>query len=447
MPGEEPAAVTARPSGVRVTMYRRIAVGSIIVSVAAAMTGCASSRPAVEGMPSLRAEGVSRATPSADAPVEAVARGIAAFGYELGKDGAEPTRNWVVSPASIAYAFAMARAGAAGKTGAEIDRVFGFPSDGVHEAFNAITRQIVTADVPPARQPGATRQAGPSQPPVVCVGNALFPQRGFGVGDQFLRTLAEQYGVGVNPVDFSSPSAKETIDAWVRRQTAERIQQLFSDLPARTRLVLANTVYLKADWTHPFGSDPTTEDTFHRADGSTTGVPMMHQQAELRYAAGPGWQAVELPMAGDDLAMWILVPSGKGQPHDLLSPDTMAAVAGGLSAQQVDLSIPRWDFGSDVDLVAQLTRLGLSSAFSPGADFSGISPDLYIEQAVHRANITVDEWGTEAAAVTGLSFVDSAPPQPTARVRADRPFAFAVIHGPTKVPLFVGHVADPSAHP
>lgn len=398
-------------------------------------------------MPLLRAEGVSRVAPSPDAPVAGIARAITAFGYELGRHGVEPTQNWVVSPASIAYAFAMARAGAAGETAAEIDRVFGFPSDGVHEAFNAITRQVMTADVPTARHQGATRQPGPSKPPVMCVGNALFPRHGFPIGDQFLRTLAEQYGAGVNPVDFGSPSAKETIDGWVRRQTADRIQQLFPYLHPGTLLVLANAVYLKADWTHPFAPDPTTDDTFHRADGSTATVPMMHQRARLRYAARPGWQAVELPMAGDNLAMWVLVPSGNGQPHDLLSPDTMTAVANTLAPQQVDLSMPRWDFASKVDLHAQLTPLGLTRAFGPGADFSGISPGLYIDQAIHRATVTVDEWGIEAAAVTGLAFRVSLPPPPTVRVRADRPFAFAVVHGPTQVPLFVGHVADPTAHP
>jgi serpin B len=277
------------------------------------------------------------------------------------------------------------------------------------------------------------------------VGNGLFQQHGLPIGDQFLRTLAEQYGAGVNPVDFGAPSAKETIDAWVRRQTAGRIKQLFANLPPETRLVLANTMYLKADWTHPFAKDPTTQDTFHRADGSTAKVPMMHQQAPLRYAAGPGWQAVELPMAGDELAMWVLVPSGKFQPHDLLSPAVMTAVANELTPQQVDLSMPRWDFASEVDLAAQLTRLGLTSAFGPAADFSGISPGLTLDQAIHRANITVDEWGAEAAAVTGLAFVTSGPPPPTVHVRADHPFAFAIVHGPTAVPLFVGHVADPSA--
>ncbi len=69
---------------------------------------------------------------------------------------------------------------------------------------------------------------------------------------------------------------------------------------------------------------------------------------------------------------------------------------------------------------------------------------VWISQAIHRANITVDEWGTEAAAVTGLAFEVSGPPQPDVTIRADRPFAFVVRHTPTGAPLFLGHVTDPT---
>jgi len=84
--------------------------------------------------------------------------------------------------------------------------------------------------------------------------------------------------------------------------------------------------------------------------------------------------------------------------------------------------------------------------FDPGADFSGMTDlDLFIEQAMHRANITVDEWGTEAAAVTGLGFEESGPPEPDIVVHADHPFAFVIRHTATGTPLFIGQVADPTA--
>jgi len=89
--------------------------------------------------------------------------------------------------------------------------------------------------------------------------------------------------------------------------------------------------------------------------------------------------------------------------------------------------------------------LGLRTAFGPGADFSGIAGGLFIGQAVHKANISVDEWGTEAAAVTGISMGISAQPQPAVKFTADRPFAFAIVGGKDRIPLFVGRVSDPAA--
>lgn len=63
--------------------------------------------------------------------------------------------------------------------------------------------------------------------------------------------------------------------------------------------------------------------------------------------------------------------------------------------------MPRFDYQSDLELVVLLQEMGMTAPFDD-ADFSGISEEsLFISQAVHRADITVDEWGTEAAAVTG----------------------------------------------
>jgi serpin B len=124
----------------------------------------------------------------------------------------------------------------------------------------------------------------------------------------------------------------------------------------------------------------------------------------------------------------------------------MSAVAGALHDEDVALSVPRWQYTSSMDLVAALGRLGLTLPFTPAADFGGISPGLFVNQAVHRATITVDEWGTEAAAVTGLAFATAGHSPAKIQLTVDRPFAFAIVHTATGVPLFLGQVADPSAH-
>jgi serine protease inhibitor len=368
--------------------------------------------------PTLAAEGVTRAAPPTDAPVEEIAAGVTRLGYEL----LSGSGNRVLSALSVAYAFGMVRAGASGETAAEIDQVFGFPAAGTHAAFNAVTA-------------GA---AGP-----VRVANGLFPQHGLPVGAAFLTTLATHYGTGVHPVDFTGDAA-EVINDWVRHQTAGRIPMLFDRLPSSTRLVLANTIHLKAEWRHPFAVLPTTEDPFTLAGGEVVRVPTMHLHADLRYAAGPGWQAVELPYRDVDLAMRVLVPDSLA-PQTLLAPDVLAAVEAALRPEYVDVSLPRFDFASSIDLAETLPPLGLRRVFRPDAELGGISPGLHVDQAVQRASITVDEWGTEAAAATGLAMLVSYRPPPVTAVRADRPFAFVIAHRGT--PLFTGTVSVIEASP
>ncbi|MGQ0716983.1 MAG: serpin family protein [Pseudonocardiales bacterium] len=387
----------------------------------------------------LLAQGVPREVPR-DAPVKQTVDGLTKFGHDLYTAAAAPARNTVISPLSIGYAFGMARAGAAGQTASQLDHVFGFPAPGPHAAFNDLDRQIGTvSELPPRQSPGATRAPDERPaPPVVAITNGLFIQDGLPVADSFLRTLASQYGAGART--FRSGQGAEQINAWVREQTAERIGRLFDQLDPATRLVLANAVYLKADWLTLFAKNPTQEATFTRADGTTVAVPMMRQQESLHYASGEGWQAVELPYADSELAMRVIVPQGALTPAEVLSPETLTEVQTGLRGERVGLFLPRWDFATNLDLLPALNALGLTAL----DDFSGISQaGLTLDQAVHRANITVDEWGTEAAAVTGLVFTVSLPPEPQFVVRADRPFAFTIVHRPTGAPLFIGHVADP----
>ncbi|MET8139433.1 serpin family protein [Sphaerisporangium sp. NPDC005288] len=416
--------------------------GFLLAALAAlAAAGCGGGDTRV-----LTASGVGRETPADDAPVAEVVRGVTAFGHALHAAAADAARNAVLSPLSIAFAFAMARAGAAGPAATVLDRVFGFPATGPHTAFNALTRRIVTVQGPPpppdrrAERDAREQSAGP----VAGIANGLFAQEGLPVRQEFLRVLAAQYGAGVRTVDFGGDAAG-AINAWVDEQTAGRITKLFDRLDPATRVVIANAVYLKADWEHPFAESPPEQGAaFTRADGSIVRADLMRLRTSLRYAEGTGWQAVELPYVKSELAMWVLVPRRGGSPADLLAPGTLGQVATGLRPRAVDLALPEWDFGTGLDLEAPLRRVGLGAVFD-GGDFSGIAEGAFLGQAIHRADISVDKWGTEAAAVTGLAFPTAGLAEQPIEVRADHPFAFAIVHRPTTAPLFIGHVADPTA--
>ncbi|MBA2531643.1 MAG: serpin family protein [Nocardioidaceae bacterium] len=411
-----------------------------VTALGALILAACGSEPTVTETPAgttLAVSDLQRATPAPDTPVDEAARGLQTFGYQLIRENPQLIEdgNLVVSPASIGVAFAMARAGARGQTATQIDAVLHFPDKGLGDAYNALTR-------------GWTSRGG-KDAPQLSVANAIFAQNGFALEPDYLDTLARDFGAGVRQVDFADGSAADVINAWVKTETRDRIDKLFNDLDPATQLVLANAVYLKATWERQFLADLTRPVPFHRADGTVVRPETMshHEPERYEYAATAKWSAVRMPYLGEELAMWVLLPTARdGDPVALLEPAVLTTAMDRARGQRVDLSLPKWDFQSDLPLNDPLTRMGMSVPFSAMADFSGISPaGLHIDQAVHRAGITVDEKGTEAAAVTGIGFVVSAGPSPDVSMTVDHPFAFAIVHEPSGAPLFEGVVGDPTA--
>lgn len=417
-------------------------VRALAATVATAVVaGCGSQpqRTSGEAEVTLVASDRERVSPASDVPTTEAAQGLLAFGFELIRDNPQlvETGNVVLSPASIGAAFAMARAGARGETAEQIDAVLHFPTHDLGGAYNAMTR-------------GWTASPAEKNAPELSIANAVFGQLGFPLDPDYLDALAEDFGAGVRTVDFADGSAAQVINDWVKEQTRDRIKELFDELDPATRLVLANAVYLKATWEHQFLAELTTRQPFHRADGTEVRSETMHTPPEYErfsYAATDEWAAVRMPYVGGELAMWVLLPSARdGDPVALLDPAVLAAAKDTAQSQRVDLSLPKWDFQSTLPLDEALQTLGMTEPFNSEADFSGISSATPpIDQVMHRADITVDEKGTEAAAATGIAFAESAPPPADAVMDVDHPFAFVVVHEPTGAPLFEGVMGDPTA--
>jgi serine protease inhibitor len=423
--------------------------------VAATLAACASSATKAGSVTpptdakvttptEVRATDVARADPGS-LSTATLDQGINTFGHDLYTEAATGG-NVVVSPLSIEVAMSMARAGAGGTTAAEIDAAMHFPSAGRDAQMNALTRDLATQNTaPPVQSPAGRDPNAPPAAPILTIANGMFVQQGQPIGQAFLTTMAADYGSGVRTIDFTSPSAIAQINAWVRTQTANRIQQLFDSLDPSTKLVLANAVYLKADWATPFAEQPTSDATFTTAAGKQITVPTMHQDGSMGYASSNKWQAVALPYAGGTLTMYVIVPNASTALGDLLAPATLTQISDGLRPTSLSLALPRWTSTTKLDLAPVLNTLGIRTAFTPAADFSAIAPGLYITQAIHRATIDVDEWGTEAAAVTGLAFAAASMAAPPLTVRADHPFAYAIVNPQTGVVVFEGSVADPTA--
>jgi serpin B len=111
----------------------------------------------------------------------------------------------------------------------------------------------------------------------------------------------------------------------------------------------------------------------------------------------------------------------------------------------VDVYLPRFTFDTKYFMTEDLAEMGMPTAFTGNADFSGITGtrELYIDKVIHQAFIEVNEEGTEAAAATGVSLRLTAAP-PGELFRADHPFIFLIRDLDTGLILFMGRVSDPS---
>lgn len=357
--------------------------------------------------------------------------------------------NLVFSPYSAAIALAMTRVGAAGETAQQMDAVLHADrATDLNAGFNAFEQAL-------AQRAGAkTRADGSTATLELSTANALWGQQEFTFLQPFLTTLAADYGAGMRLVDYRTDfeGARQTINAWVADQTRERIPDLIPPdvLNELTRLVLTNAIYLKAPWEVPFDESATRDGPFHRLDGSEVTVPRMALNEQLRYTAGDGYQAVELPYAGRELAMLVLVPDEGRFPdvEDALNAALIDDTVTRLRPLLVELRFPRFTFRTSALLADALTALGMPLAFREGqADFSAITDEarLFIRDVIHEAFIAVDEEGTEAAAATAIVVqVESALPEPI-RLTVDRPFIFLIRDVQTGAILFLGRVLDASA--
>ena len=372
---------------------------------------------------------------------------INAFGMDLYRRIAAGDRsgNLVVSPASIALALAMARAGARGQTADEMDAVLRDLGTDGHAVWVAALDSLLNA-----RTGSFPDESGKAQDVTLRIVNAPFAQRGFALETPYIQVLGERFGAGLRLVNYvtAAEAARQEINGWVADQTEQRIRELLAqgDVDAMTRLVLVNAIYLKAAWQTAFDEGATAPAPFTRLDGTTVDVPLMHMGGQLPYAAGAGWQAVELPYVGGKLSMVVIVPDDLAAFEKTLDGAALSGMVGGLTSREVILALPKFGTESRVELGPVLAALGMPTAFTDAADFTGISKaePLQISAVIHQANIDVDEKGTEAAAATAVVIRATGMSAEPVTLTVDHPFLFALRDVETGAVLFLGRIADPS---
>ena len=412
-----------------------------------AMIACSTPAMAQEARSDKPRDTAPQVTP---AELAALVSGNSEFAFNLYQALKDEDGNLFFSPYSLTLALAMAYAGARGDTKAQMADTLGvtLPDETLHEAFNYLALELAKREKVPGLQ-GKDEEGFRFN-----VVNDAWGQRDFRFEPGYLDTLAVNYDAGIRIVDFikDAEGARKTINDYIEEKTEGRIKDLIPEgaVDSLTRMVLTNAIYFNAAWAAPFEEKDTVSATFNLLDGTSITVPMMRQTEFYRYAAGSNYQAIELPYTGNQLSMVILLPqAGQFKAfEDALTAAEVSRILTSLNMGYAALSMPKFEFDADFGLADTLKAMGMPLAFDPDtADFSGMTGkrDLYITNVVHKAFVSVDEKGTEAAAASGVIFgTTSLPPEPVV-FNADRPFIFLIRDIPTGAVLFVGRVMNPNA--
>ncbi|WP_372845247.1 serpin family protein [Pontiella sp.] len=372
-----------------------------------------------------------KATAEAFDPAESVNR----LTFDLYRQISGREGNLFLSPYSISSALAMVYGGARGETAEQMNDTLYFGGPGAtHPAFSFLRQ---TLDRVPEQQQVQ-----------LCVANSLWPQTGYAFLPDYLAMTKEFYGSQIEAVDFKADTeaARTTINGWVAKKTQDKIQNLIPAglLDPTTRLVLANAIYFKGNWAQPFKKERTRAMPFTVKPGTEVEVPTMMQTGDFKLAYAEGLQALELPYAGGDLSMLVLLPSDKDGLSALektLAPEWIEGLE--FNEHEVMVQLPKFKIDWKLELDQTLAGMGMPLAFSDRADFSGMSGSeaLSIGVVIHQAFVEVNEEGTEAAAATAVGMrATSMPPM----FVANHPFLFLIRENTTGTILFIGRVANPA---
>jgi serpin B len=377
--------------------------------------------------------------------VSGIVEGGNRFALDLYQQLRSTEGNLFFSPSSISTALAMAYAGAAGETEAEMAKTLHFemPKDQLHEGMHVLQANSRT----PAKETGIRLN----------LANRLWGHEGYEFLPTFLQVTRDKYGAELARLDFAqTEDARQNINGWVEEQTERKITDLIpmGVLDADTRLVLTNAVYFHGMWSDPFKKDRTKDEDFHVTATDKIAVPMMHRFGGFRYGSLDDLQILELPYGDGSLSMVVLLPKEidgiAGLEAKLTFENLQRWMSGVKHENEVKAYLPRFKTTSQFQMADTLKAMGMKLAFDDrAADFSGMTGggDLFISAVIHKAFVDVNEEGTEAAAATGVVMAPrSAPiqePKEPPVFRADHPFVFLIRDNRNGAIMFLGRITNP----
>lgn len=268
-----------------------------------------------------------------------------------------------------------------------------------------------------------------------------------------LDTLARTYYASSYKGQMGSDNFNTAFRQWLNEQTGGLLEEQISGLKLEpeTVLAVATTVYFKAAWASEFKETNTSSSVFHAPFGDMT-CRFLNESKVGNYYWGENFSAVQKNFKNGGSMIFILPEEGSDTDTLLTDTETLSFLAATDAERQngnyrnslINLSVPKFDIDSNLDLTENLRSLGITDIFdSVVSDFSPLTDtQLYVDKMEHSARVVINEQGCTAAAYTVMTANGASFTTDKVDFVLDRPFIFAIT-GNDGLPLFVGIVNSP----
>lgn len=295
---------------------------------------------------------------------------------------------------------------------------------------------------------------------ICTLANSLWLDHDLSYVQEKMDVLAHDYYASVYLGDLGSERINRDITNWIKNQTggilsdrAENSKHTTED----TMLIIASTVYFQANWSEKFDASMNTNDIFHAESGDVDCTYMNQKLAELTYYWIDDYGAVAMRMK-NGASMWFILPDEDKTVDDVLTGgDYMNMVTQSedfpeenSKRMKVNLTVPKFDVSSSVNVKESLENLGITKIFDPTVNSFASSLQsqksdypVYLNSIHQDTRVKIDEDGVTAASYIEISFGagGAEPPDEIIDFVLDRPFVFVVTR--EQIPLFVGTVNMP----
>lgn len=357
--------------------------------------------------------------------------GINAYSFDLYRLSTQKDKNLLLSPTSAYSTLLMAYEGAKNKTKTEFEQVLHLDR---------------------ARKPKSSTVKGflPVIDSAFIVSNSVWVDEKLEVNQGYKKVISKTYLSTIKQTDFGkAASTVAEINEWVSDKTRNRIEEIISenDINPNTKLVLVSAVYFKGEWQKKFNKKLTTAAPFFSDVDKQYEVDFMRSTEDISYSENDDFQFISKPYRNSELSFCVMLPKnlfGIEEMEEKLNNESFEKMLDSAKLTNVAVILPKIKLETSVELSEALQNLGLRTAFSINADFSGITKkSLSLGTVVHKTFIEIDEDQTEAVAATAATIRITGLPRYKI-FKADHPFVFFIVDNKSKSILFMGRYVQPT---